>query len=80
MERGCQKRGCTTNSMEASEDYEVFEEKGKWEGFTVWYVKPKVKSDNKDSVPHFILSDGASFRYAMTPAETFEILKCLGEK
>lgn len=52
------------------------EEKGQWNGFTVWYVKPKVCTGEGDSIPHFILSDGASFRYAMTPAETFEILKC----
>lgn len=65
--------------MDAAEDYEVVEEKGTWEGFTVWYVKPRVNADRKDNVPHFILSDGSSFRYAMTPAETFEILKCMGE-
>ena len=60
-------------------EYEIFEEKGKWNGFTVWYVKPKVNKDNVDGVPHFLLSDGDSFRYALTPEESLEILRSLGE-
>ena len=65
-------RGSTT---EKETDYEITEEKGTWNGFTVWYVKPKLNTDNVDSVPHFLLSDGESFRYALTPEESFEILK-----
>lgn len=62
--------------MEARKDYEIKKEKGTWNGFTVWYVKPRVSDTNIDAIPHFMLSDGSSFRYALTPEESCDILKC----
>ena len=79
-ERHQNKRGCTTNTTKAESEYEITEEKGTWNGFTVWYVKPKATQDNFDAIPHFVLSDGESFRYALTPEESFEILKCFEEE
>ena len=79
-EKGENRRGCTTDTMKADCDYEITEEKGKWNGFTVWYVKPKATKKNIDAIPHFLLSDGESFRYALTPEESFEILKCFEEE
>lgn len=57
-----------------SEDYEILEEHGKWNGYKVWYVTQKAGVGCTLGLPQFLLSDGNSYRYAKQPGETMEIM------
>lgn len=61
---------------ESFKKYEIIKEDGKWNGFQVWYVKPRpclVSCD--EALPMFLLFDGSSYRYAKQPLETQDIMK-----
>ena len=62
--------------MECLKKYDITKERGNWNGFQVWYVKPRpCIVSSEEALPSFLLFDGLSYRYATQPNETQDIIK-----
>lgn len=63
-----------------TENYEILEEKGEWNGYKVWYLTQKAKKGCTIGLPKFVLYDGENYRYAQQPKETMAIMDWFYDK